>query len=107
MMDDHWTDQHIHVVDGGYAAFDEAGLEYGIYDTPDEARDALVIYAAVYLSDAGERHRKQIEAELLDQLSNWFTYEYEGGYGLSEVTEVLDGKYDSLQQQIRELNNGT
>lgn len=55
----HWTDDHIRAQLVGtlidhevvYVAYDEAGLVHGEYDTHNEARDALVVYAATQLKD--------------------------------------------------------
>ena len=48
---EHWTDPHIRFIDesGKWTAYDEAGLTHGVYDTRDDARDALVVYAATTL----------------------------------------------------------
>lgn len=73
-MSKHWTDDHIKQNGERFTAFDEAGMVHGVYETHDEARDALVVYSALCLSDEGKRlrteERKKGAADFKAELHN-------------------------------------
>lgn len=49
-MNPHWTEPHIRETEEGWCAYCEAGMLYGVYETKDDARDALVVYSVNELS---------------------------------------------------------
>lgn len=55
-MEPHWTDSHIlfDVDTEEFIAYDETGAEHSRWSTLNQARDALVIYATVYLGQHEE-----------------------------------------------------
>lgn len=68
-MKPHWTDPHIlfDENEGKFIAYDEAGLEHSRWNTHNEARDALVIYAAVELKNVKMKNKGHVHAELMAQ----------------------------------------
>lgn len=70
LNEEHWTAKHIKAVEKGeqFVAYDEAGLEHSRHKTYDEARDALVVYAATQLREARPHPR------IFDTL--WFAREF-------------------------------
>ena len=47
MSEPHWTDKHIEQSEFGYAAYDEAGLIHGYYDSHESAKAALIRWANI------------------------------------------------------------
>ena len=91
-MKPHWTDPHIlfDENEGKFIAYDEAGLEHSRWDSHNEARDALVIYAAVELENVKMKNKGHVHAELMAQYAEdareheepWKLWEIKGDDGV-------------------------
>ena len=93
----HWTDPHIHHDGNDWIAYDEAGLEYGRYKTHNEARDGLVLYEAMMLSDRGKAFQMECKSKLLEGMlgsgvRHWFHEDLQG------LKDHLDSKIEMLRR---------
>ena len=95
----HWTDPHIRHDGSHWIAYDEAGLEHGKYETHNEARDALVVYEAVYLSTRGMMFQMQSKSKMLEGMlesgvRHWFHEDLQG------LKDHLDSKIEMMRRQL-------